>query len=229
MLVHNSISDFIQPWEFDGTLQSLWFKAQGRVFGVPGQVLFGGVYVPPRSQAHTQEVLEGLYEQLANRVHLGMGQGYSHVCVVGDFNAHLGTASEFTYEHYALQDRFPELARAREPTRPGDRQNLSGKLLLDVCTTAPEVLITTTGRERGGDMAQPTCREATRTEHVLLSPDLFESLHRVACLSRVVESDHCPLKFVLKPKDGLGPPPATHPEHHCDASCERMSQAMFPP
>ena len=233
VLIHNSISDFVQPWEFDGTLQSLWFKAQGRVFGVPGPVLLGAVYIPPRAGAPTQEELEGLYEQLANRVHLGMGQGCSQACIVGDFNAHLGTASEFTYEHYALQERFPELGGARRATvsASGARhttQNQSGKLRLDVCTTAPEVLITTTGRGRGGDLAQPTCREATRTEHVLLSPDLYASLERVACLARVVDSDHCPLKFALQLHDvqgGVHTP--QHVQHKCDASCARMSQAMF--
>ena len=162
-------------------------------------MLLAGVYVPPRQGAEGRQELEGLYEQLANRIHSFMSQGCSHACIMGDFNAHLGSSNEFTHEHHALQARFPELSLPRWwwDNRVGQdgfprncfttqarQPNSSGKLLLDVCTSAPFPLITTTGRGRAGDRAQPTCREATRTEHVSLTADLCASLHHVCVLSR---------------------------------------------
>ena len=233
VLVRNELSDMVQPLtSAQDSLQALWFRVQGRVFGVPGPVLFGGIYIPPRSEARRQAELEGLYEQVLNRVHAFMGQGCTQACLVGDFNAHLGTRSEFTYEHYALQARFPELGTSRRVWGPasayGRRCNHSGKLLLDVAASTPVPLIITTGRERGGDVAQPTCRSSTRTEHVLLSPDLFALLHQISVLDKVVESDHAPLKFALQLQGGQeGTSPPAHPHHTCDATCERMSQALF--
>ena len=150
VLVHNSISDMVQPLACaQDSLQALWFRVQGRVFGVSGQVLLGGVYLPPRADVQRQEELEALYEQLLNRVHVFMAQGCTHACIMGDFNAHLGTRSEFTYEHYALQARFPELSTVRQEWGQ-TRSNFSGKMLLDVCAATPVPLIVTTGRGRGG-------------------------------------------------------------------------------
>ena len=225
VLVRNSIADFVQPLVCVGdSLQALWFKIRGQVFGVQGHVLFGGAYIPPRTGAQGEQELEGLYEQLSNRVHAHLGQSCTHACIVGDFNAHLGTRSEFNYEHYALQARFPELGSTRLSTHAG---NTAGRLLLDVCATAPGALILTTGRGRGGDIAQPTCRGATRTEHILLSPDLYASLHHVASLSRVVESDHSPLQFSLSLQNEGNPCTAPAQRHTCDATCDRMHHSMF--
>ena len=229
ILVHERISDFVSLWGLSEDLQAIWLKVQGHVFGVQGHVLFGGCYIPPQSQSHTAAELEDWYTILNTDIHRGMLE-CTQACIVGDFNAHLGTTSEFTHEHFDLQDRFPELGRDRMETGSRRATNLSGKLLMDVAATVPLVL--STGRGRGGDVAQVTCRDATRTEHAMLSPDLFDMLSSergglVQAMTGIVGSDHCPLKLTLSTPNG--PIPGVHEEddHTCNMACAQSSMACW--
>jgi exonuclease III len=139
VLVHERIADFVSLWEVSEGLQAVWLKIQGHVFGVQGHVLFGGVYIPPQSQVHTPSDLEDWYTTLNTDVHRGLME-CAHAYVVGDFNAHLGNRSEFTHEHFDLQDRFQELSISRIVSRGPTTPNLSGKLLMDVAGSVPLVL-----------------------------------------------------------------------------------------
>ncbi len=226
VLVRDSLSDHVQLIEVPGDLQCIWLKFRGEVFGVQGPVLFGGAYIPPQSDVHTAEQLEGLYEQLLDGVERGAAQGCTHTFISGDFNAHLGRRSEFTHEHYALQARFPELGQPRRIWGNRVVTNLAGRLLTEVCGLAPGTLVLTTGRGRGGDMAEPTCRGATRTEHVLLSPHLYEKLQHVECLPRIVESDHCPLRVCLV-GEAIGLMQDEGQHHECGEECNRLAHALF--
>ena len=67
---------------------------------------------------------------------------------------------------------------------------------MEMATADRDPLIITTGRGRG-DEGQPTCRDSTRTEHVLMSETLYAMNLHTKCLSAVTMADHIPLRWSL--------------------------------
>jgi hypothetical protein len=134
-------------------LQAIWLQIKQPVFGLSDDVVLVAVYINPAGGALNQSDIDNLYHALMVEA-TAITPSFKHVMIAGDFNAHVGTASEFTYEHYALQDRFPclQTRRLKHP-RAVDRPNNAGNSLLEFAESGPFIL--TTGRGRG-DTGQPT-------------------------------------------------------------------------
>ena len=147
--------------------------------------------------------------------------------VGGDFNAKLCSASEFVSECPEVVGRFPQLAAPRVlPNLAPQSNNLSARLLIDLAITAR--LICTTGRGHG-DAGQPTCRNATRTEHVLLDPDLFGAPFEVSFGKLNTESDHVPMRLRFRRCGGMaghaGNREGMHGAgHECTEACHKRAR-----
>lgn len=95
-----------------------------------------------------------------------------------------------------LHEDLPELLAPRQLTGHHP-PNWAGRLLYDLAQSGP--LITTTGRGYG-DKGRPTCRNTTRTEHILMDPTLYKTPTRetaaaITTLDAAVGSDHVPLQL----------------------------------
>jgi hypothetical protein len=141
---------------------------------------------------------------------------------MGDFNAHIGDLSEFTDEHYDIQDDFKCLQHARLTCCKS--VNCAGKLLLDIAAAGPYML--TTGRGKG-DSGQATFvgyhgRHRSRPDHILMTPNFYHNL-----LSTDIQpsneqiADHCSITACFKVRQsGLtGADMNLEPQHVCHGGC----------
>jgi exonuclease III len=206
VLVRGSISPHVNVWRQSKDLQALWLRIRGCMFGVEGDVCMGVVYVNPESNTRSGDVVAAMFDVLMEEVAVAQ-RAFTHVIVAGDFNAHIGLGDEFEHEHFDLIARFPCLGRPRMASgiRVPRKSNLAGRFLLDTASAGPMVL--TTGRGRG-DEGQRTfkgydgqCR--TRTDHVLMTGDLFEKLIDVQIDDECNISDHTPVQFRFPLVDSL--------------------------
>ena len=200
MCDRSSLAGRVKLWKCSNSVQALWLSVHGDVFGVHGPVLVGGVYIPPESiRVDVTELYQNLMLDLCD----GMEQ-HAHVLLAGDMNAHLDDSCELSDEFEVLRAEFSELNSPRMVVGEG-RLKLSGQLLYDVACMGP--LILTTGRGRG-DVGQPTCRMTTRTEHILMDPDLYRAVMvdghaHISSLDAVVGSDHVPLQLTYTKPEQL--------------------------
>ena len=199
ILVHQSIQDSVQLWRRSEGVQALWLRVKGSALGLQGDLMVGGAYINPQSQRTNAEVLSNYFHAWG----ADLSEAASvcpHLVVMGDFNAKLGKSSEeFPPE---LLVRFPWLQNSRKDRGCTPRQspNLAGRLLVEQTLGAGPLILTTGRHSRHKptlDTGQPTCRAATRTEHVILSPDLFARSYAVDILSKVTESDHLPVRLTF--------------------------------
>ncbi len=122
----------------------------------------------PLTSSRDAQAIQDAY--VALNVQVGEASAVTpHICLMGDFNAHLGELSEG--EGHALQHQLPILGQPRDCTLGRKEHNAAGTALIDMIRD--HQLIATTGRGRG-DQGQPSCRGATRTDHFLF---LATSLH----------------------------------------------------
>ena len=144
--------------------------------------------------------------------------------MMGDFNAHIGDLSQFTDEHYDIQDDFNCLQHARLTCCTS--VNRAGKLFLDI--SAAGFYMLTTGRGKG-DSGQATFvgyhgRHRSRPDHILMTPIFYHNL-----LSTDIQpsneriADHCSITACLKVKQGglTGADMNLEPEHVCHGGCPK--------
>jgi hypothetical protein len=128
---------------------------------------------------------------------------FTNVLMISDFNAHVGDLSEFTDEHYDIQDDFKCLQHARLTCCKS--VDCAGKLLLDIATAGPYML--TTGRGKG-DSGQATFvgyhgRHRSRPDHIFMTPNFHHNL-----LSTDIQpsneqiADYCSITACFKVKTG---------------------------
>ena len=204
ILVHHSISDAASEWRSSRGAQALWVRIEGQALGLAGDLLVCGAYINPISGGNGGgDALGDRFEAWGSDL-AGAAASFSHIIAMGDFNASLATASEFADGPAQLLAAFPELEHSRRSTALTSqgrvrRVNEAGRQLQERCRDAG--LILTTGRHSAstpcGDTGQPTCRGATRTEHIALSPSLYGLPFRVQALSDFgfELSDHCPVRL----------------------------------
>jgi hypothetical protein len=200
IFIHNTIQDHVTLWKSSPHVQALWLRINKCVFGSASDVLFGAVYIPPENTNKTSRVDEILqaYISLSADIQDATAQGLLPY-LSGDFNVKLPALSEFLNDHPHLTCRFPELALPR--TLSGIALlNTSGNALLDMAVVSGHIC--TTGRGRG-DTGQPTCRTATRTEHLLLDPDLYALLKTTSFPPDFVCSDHVPMTHTFQTSGSL--------------------------
>lgn len=193
VLLRQEIQHLVQLEHSSENLQLLWLRCAGSLFNVNGFVLMGAVYINPETLGRRKEAIESCFEDLQDETFSALSQT-EHVVLVGDFNAHIGSQSEFIEEHFDLQDEFPCLQTDRQNISSCQQVNHAGRLLLELACECP--LILTTGRGRG-DAGQASyvgygknC--STRPDHVLVTRGLFRNLHH--CSVQAPEnciSDHC--------------------------------------
>ena len=223
ILVRNCYVGYVSRWRESSAgaaYQAVWLRADGRLFGVPGQVMLGGVYVPPKTSERTEMAIGAAFADLFLRDLVEASQEASHMFVMGDFNALIGARPEPFESTAEPLTAYPRLALPRV-TAPHATVNAAGKCLLEMVAACDCIL--TTGRERG-DEGQATCRDSTRPDHVFMSPSLFRKLQRVNFLPMIEGSDHASLSVDL-------PPPAVQPwkYHRCDHRCHRPTVLSWVP
>ena len=238
ILVHNSVAGFVQRWAQtpDAPLQAVWLRVQGVVFGVEGDVMLGGCYVPPQGPTHTEAATEERFCALRDDIDLALSQ-CSACLVAGDFNAWLGSSNEFDDEcHPLLVAQFPELGMARAHTGSKANTNFAGRLLRDCAGTVSQGMIITTGRGRG-DRGEPTCMNlggklVTRTEHALMTSNLYTPLLESCVLAdacvKAPGLDHVPLRLSFEaPGELPGVEGGGLPiEHTCGQQCQPQEGSL---
>ena len=237
ILVHPTVADSTRLVQVGGgpqpgALQSVWLRVSGDVFGLGGDVMLGGCYIPPQGQNHSADETFESFAALHSQIDEALGGDCAACFVAGDLNARLGIQNEFDDEHYPeLVGQFPELgAQRRDACNRSPNANHAGRLLLDVAATAQQGMIITTGRGRG-DEGQPTCMNVhqklvTRTEHILVSPALYALAHTSRTLTRpwylAPGLDHAALRLdfaVHAPLPGVDGGGFQKPEHQCGPGC----------
>ena len=198
IFVHNSLSDLVHIWKISDVIQAVWIKICGSVFGVRGLVIMGGIYINPQSSTRSESHIGQMFSDL----HLEISEAQancSHLLLMGDFNAHLDRQPDPFDEPFSfLLESFQSFKETRTGQHHNSRMNAAGEFLLDIAVSTP--LILTTGRGRGDD-GQPTffgynatsTPNATRTEHIAMSPDLYSCCQEIRVLHHIDLMDHRPL------------------------------------
>jgi exonuclease III len=198
IFVHNSLTDLVRIWKVSDDIQAVWIKICGSVFGVGGQVILGGVYINPQSLTRNESHIRQMFSNLQMEVSEAQAN-CSHLFLMGDFNARLDRQPDPFDEPFSfLLESFPCLKETRAGQHHNSRMNTAGECLLDIAVSTP--LILTTGRGRG-DNGQPTffgynaasAPNATRTEHIVVSPDLYSCCQEIQVLHHIDLMDHRPL------------------------------------
>ena len=253
ILVHPSVADSARLVQLgvglqSGALQSVWLRVSGAAFGLEGDVLLGGCYIPPQGANHSADETFESFAALHAQIDEALGDGCAACFVAGDFNARLGAQNEFDHDHYPeVAAQFPELGAPRMFPANGVGRGRSasadnaGRLLLDVAATSQQAMIITTGRGRG-DLGQPTCMNVreqlvTRTEHILMTPALYTLPSDTCTLTqpwhRAPGLDHVALRVDIKvqaPLPGVDGGGFNSPEHQCGAGCAaRSGSHVFKP
>jgi len=200
VFIHSTLKDHISIWK-PATENFIWLKTNKEIWGTQKDVILGAIYIPPyNSQMENRERnIVDTYNKIGNYISEALESNLL-VLLGGDFNAKLGTQSEFTEEHNILIDKFPELGKDRN-MHSSKKTNTSGELLLDTATTSGP-MICTTGRGRG-DVGQPTCRNKTRTEHILLHEELYATKYNIHTGKMNSGSDHSPLHITFHTKSKI--------------------------
>ena len=215
-------------WHTSENLQALWLKCDGSIFGTNGHVILGAVYINPEtSQRKKHKSLLQNYDCLfdeATRASLF----YKNVIIMGDFNAHIGTQSEFTDEHYDLQADFECLQTSRLCMCKSSNTNTAGHLLLDMAAAVP--FMVTTGRGKG-DIGQASYvgyngKCSSRPDHILMTPNLYNNVvyTKVQTMETRI-SDHLSIDihFSAKKQGLLIYADLGDGTHVCDTDCFRSS------
>lgn len=182
ILVSAAISDRVTVWRRSESAQAIWLRCDKSIFGLEQDVVIGVVYIPPAvgGQGDRLASMEEAYISLLDDFQEAAAEGLIPL-LTGDFNAHIGTASEFDVDNEHCEEgddlfnilvQFPHLFSPRSLQCRTD-VNDSGRALLDIASACG--LICTTGRGQG-DVGQPSCRGSTRTEHFLMHPLLYANL-----------------------------------------------------
>jgi hypothetical protein len=104
LMIKRKFAAYMRLWRTsrgDG-FESLWVMCRGSVFGVQGSVLIGCAYVNPLTSSRDAQAIQDAY--VALNVQVGEASAVTpHICLMGDFNAHLGELNEG--EGHALQHR----------------------------------------------------------------------------------------------------------------------------
>ena len=198
IFVHNSLTDLVRIWKVSDNIQAVWVKICGSVFGVGGQVILGGMYMNPQSSTRKESDIGQMFSDLQ----LEVSEAQAHctqLILMGDFNARLDQHPDPFVEPFSyLLEAFPQLKETRAGQHGNSYMNTAGECLLDIAVSTP--LILTTGRGRGDD-GQPTffgysaasTPNATRTEHIAMSPDLYSCCQEIRVLHHIDLMDHRPL------------------------------------
>jgi len=128
---------FVTVWHVSEQIQAIWLKCAGQVFNVPGNVALGAVYLIPKTDKRSNSDITESFEHFFDEATTA-SLNFTNVLMMGDFNAHIGDLSEFTDEHYDIQDDFKCLQHARLTCCKSLNR---GKLLLDIAA-AVQVLTT---------------------------------------------------------------------------------------
>ena len=199
-------------------MQLIWLKCDGAMLGMQQSVMVGVCYLPPENRFRTQDDVTQAMLSLGEELDQAR-TATPHVLLMGDLNAHIGALSECSVDH-AIIASHPNmvLARACHSTSV----NHAGRELLNLMSSSAHLCLTT-GRGDGDD-GQPTCREATRTEHIIMSPQVF-------CLTRHIVihpmmhdvSDHAAVTLKLHGRDM----PAACNHHVCNDKCMRHTRLAW--
>jgi hypothetical protein len=147
---------------------------------------------------------------------------------MGDFNAHIGTQSEFTDEHYDLQADFECLQTSRLCMCKSSNTNTAGHLLLDMAAAVP--FMVTTGRGKG-DIGQASYvgyngKCSSRPDHILMTPNLYNKVvyTKVQAMETRI-SDHLSvdIHFSANRQGLLINADLGDGTHVCDTDCFRSS------
>lgn len=205
IFVHNSLTDLVRIWKVSDDIQAVWIKICGYVFGVGGQVILGGIYINPQSNTRNESHIGQMFSELQLEVSEAQAN-CSHLFLMGDFNARLDQQPDPFDEPFSfLLESSPCLKETCAGQHCNSRMNTAGECLLDIAISTPlqafqHQLILTTGRGRG-DNGQPTffgynaasTPNATRTEHIAMSPDLYSCCQEIQVLHHIDLMDHRPL------------------------------------
>ena len=197
--VHTSLQDLIQIWKISDNSQTVWLRVSGSVFGVKGMVMLGATYISPQSATRHQSDITHMFSVLHLEISEAQTQS-SHIFLMGDFNAHLDNKPDPFDDQFAqVLESFPQLKQPRVGPHIV-RSNAAGKCLSAISASIP--LIITTGRGKG-DRGQPTffgynslaakIRQPTRTEHLIMSPDLYLQCQGIKVIEDIYLADHRPL------------------------------------
>lgn len=170
---------------------SVWVKVQH--VSHDQRVLFvSAVYLPPQGsrklqQLSLQDRLDGLATTAAAAAEIG------DVVLGGDFNARVGSIPDGAA---LLQTSLPAVRGMSD-----DNSNSHGAAMIRFCEQSGLVLCT--GRIPGDQEALPTFKarsntQATRIDHLLVSPQAAGKLHLCAVNQQQQGSDHWPIEAALQ-------------------------------
>jgi hypothetical protein len=220
LLVHDSVRDAVKLWRVSRSIQLMWVRVAGWVFGMQeGDVMLGVVYIPPITGNRGVSDLSSAFCALAVEIEDAKRE-CPHVFLMGDLNAHVGRESESHNVWTQCAGGFPCVNVQRVCVGCRDTVlNAGGRLMLEMLNSTD--LVISTGRGRG-DVGQPTCKDATRTEHFVMSVSLFEKLKSVKSYPPP-EKDHGALRILfpspLVADRGCANDAASR--HVCDRTCRR--------
>ena len=223
VFVHSTLADRTRVWKRPSTYQGLWMRFHKSIFHTERDVVMGNVYINPISSDRGGTHIEDIYSALRTDVQEALSEGLI-VMFGGDLNAKLTELSEFEQGFNDILYRFPNLAKKRYlQKKPGQRNppppNLSGTQLISSAVSFSQPLICTTGRGRG-DFGQFSCRNASRTEHLVTHPDLYSMLKNTKFHSGVHMSDHVPVIYTFSTVDQFPREGLHGSSHTCDATCD---------
>ncbi|CAG2199234.1 unnamed protein product [Mytilus edulis] len=156
----------------------LWFILDNNVFDYA--TLFGAVYIPPESSNYSNI---DIFDVLERDIIKYTAETRCKVCLLGDFNAHTGTKTDFTeINDYVLNSvQLEILINSVNLETLGidvSRNSLDlsvnnyGNRLLQLCQNI-ELLIVNgrLGKDKG--IGALTCKNTTIVDYCILSPELF--------------------------------------------------------
>ncbi|CAG2242759.1 unnamed protein product [Mytilus edulis] len=156
----------------------LWFILDNNVFDYA--TLFGAVYIPPESSNYSNI---DIFDVLERDIIKYTAETRCKVCLLGDFNAHTGTKTDFTeINDYVLNSvQLEDVINSVNLETLGidvSRNSLDlsvnnyGNRLLQLCQNI-ELLIVNgrLGKDKG--IGALTCKNTTIVDYCILSPELF--------------------------------------------------------
>jgi len=188
----------------------------------------GAVYVNPETTKRKKEnsLVESydcLFDEATKASLL-----FENIIIMGDFNAHIGTTSEFTDEHYDLRVDYECLQTSRLCTCKSSNTNTAGHLLLDMAAAGPYMI--TTGRGKG-DTGQASYvgyngKHSSRPDHILMTPTLYNSVVDMtmqAMKTRISDHLSVNMNFSANKQGLLTNADLGDKTHVCDSDCFRSS------
>jgi len=147
IFIHSSLAGLFRMWEISELYQEVRVYINGSVFGVRERVLFGAVYINPRSSSRTDAEISLMFSHMEHDVSEAQSES-QHMILVGYLNAHLDNLPDhFPEGHAAMLSRFSELGTTRLGQYK-DRANTADRCLRDIALETS--LILTTGRGKAG-------------------------------------------------------------------------------